>query len=484
MKNVNFNKNYWLYPSLFLALGFTLSMNHESALNIVRNETSPKVMNETLLASEGIQLDNDDKSGIKNVLINGNIYSVNYTLKEEEVIEKIKQKNKKTKKTETVEKKTIHYVGTYAVQSLNGNVCASCNTNTKTYKSVNDFKNDINNILKQIEAANPAKEPQKEVAKPAEEKKDDKDKVAADKAAQKEALKKLTKELEDKCKSKKENAENRCHINEITKLAKRIEKSPEAPFLDGESLDAELLKTFVTDYYLKNIKSNLESLLATDRFEHENFDRILGFNTYTGYMVGNFDRYSKDSFQFEEGKAQAQKLISDLSKATGEDIRSDIAKIMKESYRNEAQDYSRLIREGKDQNNIYKFNSGLQMMKDLQYDVQDFVRTTQDYYRRDSNFSGFSTDYGWANTMMEGIRNLIAHPENIYSDGNFTRPALNTANRNTRGNSVPGISFTTPGTQNPNQPVGTSYNPNQPWATTSMAPTSADRVRSPRQSGL
>jgi hypothetical protein len=199
---------------------------------------------------------------------------------------------------------------------------------------------------------------------------------------------------------------------------------------------------------------------------------LVGYNQNIGYLVGNFDTYLKDNDKFEEGKNLAGKLISGLSKKLGSDVRKELAEALKESYEKEQRNYQNLVFEGKTQSNPAKFNSGLQMLKDLQYDVQRFTNDARSSYSNLNVYDSFRSDYSWYDIMMQGIRRVLTNPDTVNNNqSGSTNPIPNFVNRNGRGSTVSGLNFTTPGTQTNQQqpqPAG-MYNPNQPWGQQSFS---------------
>ena len=199
------NNKYWLYPSLVVALGFTISMNHETARFMVRNEIS-KPLHEMQLASEGIQEEDREINGVK--------LNVKYSFKENDktgtISISLKDKNDKDKLKD--------------VKELVGNLCIVCNP-TLSYSGVDkmdDLRSIVNNLFKPaptvVTQAAAVAQPEAKPAEPSKKEKQDEEKAA------KNAVDKYLKQLAEKCKSKKESAAPKCHIDVLTKFAKKMEK--------------------------------------------------------------------------------------------------------------------------------------------------------------------------------------------------------------------------------------------------------------------
>lgn len=443
------NNKYWLYPSLVVALGFTISMNHETARFMVRNEIS-KPLHEMQLASEGIQEEDREINGVK--------LNVKYSFKENDktgtISISLKDKNDKDKLKD--------------VKELVGNLCIVCNP-TLSYSGVDkmdDLRNIVNNLFKPVAstttAATTTAQPEAKPAEPSKKEKQDEEKAA------KNALDKYLKQLAEKCKSKKESAAPKCHIDVLTKFAKKMEKSPDSIFKDSDdNLDAEKLKEAVNTYFDQYIKDDLEGLLSANRFDHDNYDYPLGYNYYYGVIMGNFDKYSKDSEKFDTGKELAQMLVKGLTKASGEDVRTEIRDILKSSYQDEKRNAARLIMEGKEDNNAYKVNSGLAMAKDLYADVNNFNRQMRNIYS-ESKLGDFTYDRtysnDWVGPLLKDLSRIYSNPNSITSSDGTYNP-YNIGSR-VRDN---GINFPIPqpGTTRPaQQPTASFINQNNsrpPW---------------------
>jgi hypothetical protein len=446
------NNKYWLFPSLVVALGFTISMNHETARFMVRNEIS-KPLHEMQLASEGIQKEKNEVYEL-----NGVKFDVNYKLNEDKTgTFSISFKNEEDKK----KLKDVN---------LASKLCITCTTSS-TYRVDNIeelsviFKTLIQPATPPVVAANAAAAPAQPEAKPAEPSK--KEKQDEEKAA-KNAVDKYLKQLAEKCKSKKESAAPKCHIDVLTKFAKKMEKSPDSIFKDSDdNLDTEKLKDAVTSYFDQFIKDDLEGLLSANRFDHDNYDYPLGYNAYYGVIMGNFDKYSKDSEKFDTGKELAQMLVKGLSKASGEDVRTEIRDILKSSYQDEKRNAARLIMEGKEDNNAYKVNSGLAMAKDLYADVNNFNRQMRDIYS-ESKLGDAAYDKAyrsdWVGSLLKELSRIYTNPNSVTSSDGTYNP-YNIGSR-VRDN---GINFPIPqpGTTRPaQQPTASFINQNNsrpPW---------------------
>ena len=180
--------------------------------------------------------------------------------------------------------------------------------------------------------------------------------------------------------------------------------------------------------------------------------------------MGNFDKYSKDSEKFDTGKELAQMLVKGLTKASGEDVRTEIRDILKSSYQDEKRNAARLIMEGKEDNNAYKVNSGLAMAKDLYADVNNFNRQMRDIYS-ESKLGDAAYDKAyrsdWVGSLLKELSRIYTNPNSVTSSDGTYNP-YNIGSR-VRDN---GINFPIPqpGTT---RPVQQPTNAQAPWATRS-----------------